>query len=60
MRTVIGLAHRIARDSEGATAIEYAFLAALLATAIVTSAMAIGTELTTTFFDVANSFPGGE
>jgi Flp pilus assembly pilin Flp len=57
MRSIIGLAHCIARNRDGATAIEYAFLAALLAMAIVGSAMAIGNELTASFFDVAESFP---
>ncbi len=58
MTGFIGLPRRVLQDRAGATAIEYAFLAALLAIAIVGSAMAIGNELSTTFQNVAESFPG--
>ena len=60
MSGLIGLSQRVTRDQAGATAIEYAFLAALLAIAIVGSAMAIGNELSITFQDVADGFPDFE
>jgi pilus assembly protein Flp/PilA len=47
----------VARNRDGATAIEYALLAALIAIAIVGSATLIGAQLTSSFFAVANSFP---
>lgn len=56
MSGLIGLSQRITLDRAGATAIEYAFLAALLAIAIVGSAMAIGNELSMTFQAVADGF----
>ena len=45
-------AWRLIRNEDAATAIEYAFLAALLAMALVVSLRAIGTELSATFNDV--------
>ena len=46
---MIHLLHTIARDEDGATAIEYGLLAALIAIAIITSIQGIGNELSTTF-----------
>jgi pilus assembly protein Flp/PilA len=40
------------RDDDGATSIEYAFLASLVALAILAGAMAVGTTLASTFGDV--------
>jgi pilus assembly protein Flp/PilA len=57
MSGIIRLAHCIARNREGATAIEYALLAALVAVALVAGATLIGTQLTSNFFAVADSFP---
>jgi pilus assembly protein Flp/PilA len=57
MSGIIGLARCVARNRDGATAIEYALLAALIAIAIVGSATLIGAQLTSSFFAVANSFP---
>jgi pilus assembly protein Flp/PilA len=56
MSGIIGLVLRVARNRDGATAIEYAFLAAIIAMGIVGSATAIGTQLETTFTDVAAGF----
>ena len=41
------------RDESGATAIEYALIAALIALVIVTAMTTLGTQLTTTFNDLA-------
>jgi len=60
MSGFMGLARRIARNEDGATAIEYAFLAALIATAIVSALIEIGAEVNTTFVDVAEGFPTAE
>lgn len=56
MSGIIGLVLRVVRSRDGATAIEYAFLAAIIAMGIVGSATAIGTQLETTFTDVAAGF----
>jgi len=40
-------------DENGVTAIEYGLIAALVGVAIVASAKALGTQLSTTFTDVA-------
>ena len=44
---------RIRRDEEGATAIEYGLLAALIAVAIITAASLVGDNLEATFDRVA-------
>ena len=46
---------RILRDENGATAIEYGLIAALIAVAIITAVGTVGSHLTTTFNSVANS-----
>ena len=56
MSGIIGLVLRVVRNRNGATAIEYAFLAAIIAMGIVGSAAAIGTQLETTFTNVAAGF----
>lgn len=48
---------RILANECGATSIEYALLAALVAVAIVLSATTIGTQLDRTFLDVSEKFP---
>jgi pilus assembly protein Flp/PilA len=42
-------------DESGATAIEYGLIAALIAVAIIGAATTVGTNLSTTFSNVANS-----
>lgn len=42
-------------DDSGATAIEYGLIAALISVAIVTAATAIGSNLSSSFTNVANS-----
>ncbi len=51
MRTLF----RLSRDQRGATAIEYGLIAALIAVAAITAMSALGTQLTTTFNNVANN-----
>jgi pilus assembly protein Flp/PilA len=41
-------------DEDGATAIEYGLIAALIAVAIITAVQNVGTQLTTTFNKVNN------
>jgi len=45
-------------DSDGATAIEYALIAALLAVGIIGALVAVGSELLPLLQTVADSFPG--
>lgn len=45
----------LARDEAGATAIEYALIAALISVAILAGATSIGTSLSGTFTTVGNS-----
>ncbi len=54
MRSLSKCVGRLIRNEDAATAIEYAFLAALLAMAIVASLRIIGTDLAATFNDVEN------
>ncbi len=57
MRGLVGLPARLFRNEDGATAIEYAFLGALLAVAIIGSLIAVGGEVRTQFTSVAEGFP---
>jgi len=57
MSGFIELARCIARNRDGATAIEYALLAALVAMALVGGMTLVGAQLSASFFAVANSFP---
>lgn len=47
--------HRLLRHQGGATAIEYALIAALIAVAIVTSVNGLGVTLNNTFSDIATN-----
>ena len=47
------LINKFFNDEDGATAIEYGLIAALIAVAIITAVRAVGTELTNTFSNVA-------
>jgi pilus assembly protein Flp/PilA len=49
---------KLLRDEQGATAIEYGLIAALIAVAAMTAMGSIGTELTTTFSTVATKLSG--
>ncbi len=43
------------RDENGATAIEYGLIAALISVAIITAVTSVGTSLTSTFNSVASA-----
>ncbi|MGD8327185.1 MAG: Flp family type IVb pilin [Sphingomonadales bacterium] len=47
------LVRRFIRDEEGATAIEYGLIAALVAIAAITALTSVGSQLTATFTEVA-------
>ena len=47
-----------AADESGATAIEYALLASLIAVAIITGATTLGTKISATFNTVASKLTG--
>ena len=47
------LINKFLKDEDGATAIEYGLIAALIAVAIITAVRAVGTDLTSTFSNVA-------
>jgi pilus assembly protein Flp/PilA len=49
---------RIRRDDEGATAIEYGLLAALIAVAIIVAVRLVGDQLVTTFETVETELGG--
>ncbi len=49
------LINRFKSDEDGATAIEYGLIAALIAVAIITAVTAVGDSLNTTFTDVSNA-----
>jgi pilus assembly protein Flp/PilA len=49
------LLNKFMQDEDGATAIEYGLIAALIAVAIITAVRAVGTELNGTFDDVQSN-----
>jgi len=49
---------RFVREEEGATALEYGLLAALIAAAIVTAVTTLGGQLSTTFDGIATDLAG--
>lgn len=49
---------RFARDESGATAIEYALIAALIAVGIVTAATTLGTDISDLFGTVSDELTG--
>lgn len=51
MKTLI----KFLKDEDGATAIEYGLIAALIAVAIITAVGAVGSDLATTFSAVASA-----
>ena len=46
---------KLIKNEEGATAIEYGLIAALIAVAIISAVTTVGTELTGTFTNVSNA-----
>jgi pilus assembly protein Flp/PilA len=46
---------KLIRNSEGATAIEYGLIAALIAVAAIGAMQGVGTKLSTTFSNVSNN-----
>ena len=49
------LIRRLMRDENGATAIEYGLIAALISVAIITAVTAVGSHLNSTFNSVATA-----
>lgn len=50
-----GLLRRFLKDNSGATAIEYALIAALIALVVITGVTAVGTKLSTSFANVGSN-----
>ncbi len=46
---------RLIRDESGATAIEYALIASLIAVAIITAVQTVGTKVSTVFTEVGGA-----
>jgi pilus assembly protein Flp/PilA len=57
LNTVIKNLNALRSDEEGATAIEYGLLAALIAVVIIVAVTAVGGGLTNTFNTVAGNLP---
>ena len=49
---------KLIKNEEGATAIEYGLIAALIAVAAITALTTVGTQLKTTFSSVGSSLSG--
>ena len=50
--------NKLLRDEQGATAIEYGLIAALIAVAAIAAMTALGEQLSTTFTEVSNTMAG--
>lgn len=50
---MMNILRNLRKDEEGATAIEYGLIAALIAVAIISAVSTVGTELTNTFTEVS-------
>ena len=50
--------NKLARDEQGATAIEYGLIAALIAVAAITAMQSLGSQLSDTFSEVSSSMAG--
>jgi pilus assembly protein Flp/PilA len=59
MNRLIQIAREFGRDEEGATAIEYGLLAALVAVVIIGGVTLLGDQLKNTFNTVAGQLSGG-
>ncbi len=53
------LTHRVAREDEGASAVEYGLLVGLIAVAIIVTVGILGTTLDGLFQTVVDAMPGG-
>ncbi len=51
----MNLVNKFIRNEDGATAIEYALIASLIAVAIITAVQTVGTKVSTVFTEVGNS-----
>lgn len=51
--------NNLIRDEEGATAIEYGLIAALIAVAAITAMQSLGTQVSTTFNTVSTTMSNG-
>ena len=51
--------NKLLRDEQGATAIEYGLIAALIAVAAITAMQGLGSSLNTTFTNVSTAMKGG-
>lgn len=51
----MNLVNKFIRNEDGATAIEYALVASLIAVAIITAVQTVGTKVSTVFTEVGNS-----
>lgn len=50
--------NKLIRNEDGATAIEYGLIAALIAVAAITAMQGLGTQLSTTFGEVSTEMAG--
>lgn len=57
MQNIIATAKRFINDEEGATAVEYGIMVALIAAAIVVTVTALGAKLNAVFTAVTNAMP---
>ncbi len=57
LRLITAFQSRLVREEEGATAVEYGLMVALIAVVVITAVALIGTRLNIVFTGVANTLP---
>ncbi|MHB8069782.1 MAG: Flp family type IVb pilin [Desulfobaccales bacterium] len=58
MKTMLTKIKNFVREEEGASAVEYGLLVALIAVAIIVAVQTLGTNLSSTFSNVATAIQG--
>jgi len=57
MKSIINITKQFIRDEEGATAVEYGMMVALIAAVIVTIVTTLGTQVQNAFTTISNALP---
>ena len=57
--TLLGVLNRLRSDDEGATAVEYGLMVALIAVVIIGTVTLLGEQLDAVFQSVVDALPGG-
>ncbi|MBC8746951.1 pilus assembly protein Flp/PilA [Paraburkholderia sp. WC7.3g] len=57
MKSIVNITKQFIRDEEGATAVEYGMMVALIAAVIVVTVTTLGTQVEAAFTKISNALP---